>query len=125
MSDEDGGTRAGNGDGVSTHMTVSVRPLPNEDRAWARDFVRERWGDEIVVAHGVVYRPATLPGLILTDEAVNPVGLLTYVIEADACEIVTIDAMVEGRGSRVEGTGRACWTPCRTLLARPATRASG
>ena len=28
----------------------------------------------------------------------NPAALLTYLIEADACEIVTIDAVVEGRG---------------------------
>jgi ribosomal protein S18 acetylase RimI-like enzyme len=79
-------------------MTESVRPITDEDRRWVRDFVRERWGDEIVVGHGVVYRPATLPGLILTDERGNPGGLLTYTIEADACEIVTIDVVDEGRG---------------------------
>jgi ribosomal protein S18 acetylase RimI-like enzyme len=98
MSHEDGGTRAASGDGVSTHMTPKVRSLLGEDRAWVRDFVRERWGDEIVVGHGVVFRPATLPGLVVTDDAGNAAGLLTYVIEGDACEVVTIDAVVEGRG---------------------------
>ena len=61
-------------------------------------FIRDRWGDETVVGHGVVYRPATLPGLILIDDAGDAAGLLTYTIEADACEIVTIDAVVGGRG---------------------------
>jgi ribosomal protein S18 acetylase RimI-like enzyme len=45
-----------------------------------------------------VVRPATLSGVVLIDEAGNPAGLLTYWIEADACEIVTIDAVAEGRG---------------------------
>lgn len=79
-------------------MTSTVRALADEDRSWARDFLRERWGDEIVVAHGVVFRPATLPGLVLTDGSDAAVGLLTYSIEGDACEVVTIDAIVEGRG---------------------------
>jgi ribosomal protein S18 acetylase RimI-like enzyme len=62
-----------------------------------RAFIRERWGDEIVVGHGVVYRPHQLPGLIATDTG-KIVGLLTYDVDGDACEIVTIDAMVERRG---------------------------
>ena len=79
-------------------MTPIVRPLGDDDREWVRGFIRDRWGDETVVGHGVVYRPATLPGLILIDDPGDPAGLLTYTIEADACEIVTIDAVVEGRG---------------------------
>ena len=62
-----------------------------------RAFIRERWGDEIVVGHGVVYRPHLLAGFLATD-AREPVGLLTYTIDGDSCEIVTIDAMVERRG---------------------------
>jgi len=62
-----------------------------------RAFIRERWGDEIVVGHGVVYRPHLLAGLVAIDPW-EPVGLLTYTIDGDSCEIVTIDAMVERRG---------------------------
>jgi ribosomal protein S18 acetylase RimI-like enzyme len=79
-------------------VTPIVRPLGDDDRGWVRDFVRDRWGDETVVGHGVVYRPAALPGLVLIDDDGNRAGLLTFVIEADSCEIVTIDAVVEGRG---------------------------
>jgi len=50
-----------------------------------------------VVGHGVVYRPHLLAGFLATD-AREPVGLLTYTIDGDSCEIVTIDAMVERRG---------------------------
>lgn len=63
-----------------------------------RAFVRARWGDEIVVGHGTVYRPHQLPGLLVTD-AGETVGLLTYDVEEEACEIVTIDALVAGSGA--------------------------
>jgi ribosomal protein S18 acetylase RimI-like enzyme len=79
-------------------VTPIVRPLGDDDRGWVRDFIRDRWGHDTVVCHGVVFRPATLPGLVLIDDAGNRAGLLTYTIEADACEIVTIDAVAEGRG---------------------------
>ena len=78
-------------------MSATIRPLEDEDRPWVEDFVRERWGDEIVVGHGVVFRPAALPGFLLTDGAAVG-GVLTYSIDGDACEVVTIDAVAEGRG---------------------------
>jgi ribosomal protein S18 acetylase RimI-like enzyme len=76
---------------------IEVRPLREDERGWVRSTVRERWSSEIVVAHGVVYEPARLPGFVAEEEGA-PVGLLTYVLEGDACEIVTIDAFEEGRG---------------------------
>lgn len=59
--------------------------------------IRERWGSEIVVAHGVVYEPMLLPGFVAEEEG-RRIGMLTYVLEGDECEIVTIDAFEEGRG---------------------------
>lgn len=78
-------------------MTFEVRQVRDEDRDWVRELIRERWGDETVVGHGVVYEPAELDGFIAM-EGKEPVGLATYQIERNACEIVTIDALVEGRG---------------------------
>jgi ribosomal protein S18 acetylase RimI-like enzyme len=76
---------------------ILVRPLRPDDRDWVRDSVAERWGSPIVVAHGVVYEPSSLPGLVAEDDG-RPVGLLTFILEGDECEIVTIDAFDEGRG---------------------------
>jgi ribosomal protein S18 acetylase RimI-like enzyme len=76
---------------------IDVRPLREDERGWVRSMSRERWGSEIVVAHGVVYEPSLLPGFVAEEEG-RPIGLLTYVLEGDACEIVTIDASEEGRG---------------------------
>ena len=78
-------------------MTFEVRPVRDEDRSWVRELIEERWVDEFVVGHGVVSRPAELDGF-LAMEGSDVVGLATYRIEGGACEIVTIDALVEGRG---------------------------
>lgn len=45
-------------------MTTEIRPLGEHERPWVGELIRERWGDEIVVAHGVVYRPAELFGFV-------------------------------------------------------------
>jgi ribosomal protein S18 acetylase RimI-like enzyme len=78
-------------------VSLEIRPLRGRDRPWVRETIRERWGSEIVVAHGVVYRPADLEGFVALDGG-RSVGLLTYALESEACEIVTIDALQEGRG---------------------------
>jgi GNAT superfamily N-acetyltransferase len=76
---------------------VNLRALTATDRSWIEPFLRERWGALTVVAHGVTYRPAELPGFV-AHEADAPVGLVTYSILGEACEIVTIDSVVERRG---------------------------
>jgi ribosomal protein S18 acetylase RimI-like enzyme len=55
------------------------------------------WGAETVVAHGEVLRPADLPGFA-AEAAGEPVGLLTYLVRGDECEIVTLNAWRAGLG---------------------------
>ena len=51
----------------------------------------------MVVGRGKVWTPAELPGFaVFEDDAC--VGLVTYEIDGEACEIVTIDALREGEG---------------------------
>jgi len=51
----------------------------------------------VVVGRGKVWTPAELPGFaVFEDDAC--VGLVTYEIDGEACEIVTIDALREGEG---------------------------
>jgi len=76
---------------------ISVRPLLEAERGWVRDVIRERWDSEIVVGHGVAVEPALLPGFVAVDVD-GPLGLLTYAVDGDDCEIVTLDAFEEGRG---------------------------
>lgn len=74
-----------------------MRPLDHLDREWVEAFTAERWGAPVIVAHGAVYHPHELPGFVAM-QAETPVGLLTYQIEGDACEIVTLDSLRPNQG---------------------------
>ena len=82
-------------------MSIEIRPLADGDRGWVAATIRERWGSDIAVAHGVIHRPAELEGFVAL-EGSRPVGLLTFSRDGNALEIVTIDAL-EPR----HGVGRA------------------
>jgi ribosomal protein S18 acetylase RimI-like enzyme len=76
---------------------VKVRAATPADRPWIERFVVERWGGEVVVAHGEALRPHELPAFVAEDGD-RPVGLVTYRVDGPGCEVVTIDAVEEGQG---------------------------
>ena len=76
---------------------MKIRPLFPADRDWVARHVAEHWGAEIVVAHGTLYHPAALPGFV-AEIAGGVAGLVTFYIAGDACEIVTLDSLSEGKG---------------------------
>lgn len=88
----------------------TIRPLTPDDRPWVARFIAERWGAEIVVAHGEVYRPHELPCFIAIEND-EPIGLVTYAIKpcegsyqpsqgfaTYECEIVTLNSLAPNRG---------------------------
>lgn len=79
-------------------MGVRVRPLRPDERDWARSLMLERWGEEMAVGHGVVWRPAELDGFVAQDDDGSRVGLLTFDVRDDVLEVVTIDALREREG---------------------------
>ena len=76
---------------------MEIRLLTPADRDWVRRKIIETWGAETVVVHQTVYHPAELPGFIAEAEG-EIAGLLTYQLEGEACEIVTLDAWRTGLG---------------------------
>jgi ribosomal protein S18 acetylase RimI-like enzyme len=76
---------------------LNIRALSPADRDWVTRHVAEHWGAETVVAHGTLYCPAELPGFVAEADG-RVVGLITYHIAGDACEIVTLDSLSEGQG---------------------------
>jgi ribosomal protein S18 acetylase RimI-like enzyme len=73
-------------------MGARIRPLEGGERAWVRDVMLERWGDERVAGHGMVWHPADLEGFVAQDDDGTRVGILTYEVRDDTLEIVTMDA---------------------------------
>lgn len=74
-----------------------IRPLEAADQPWVRRFMIEHWGDEIMVAHGVVLRPHEFPGFAALDGG-ECVGLLTYRVAGRECEVLSIDSLRAGQG---------------------------
>ena len=74
-----------------------IRPITPGDAAWVERFIFERWLATSVVAHGVVYYPHELPGFVATQDDL-PVGLVTYQISDNECEVVTLNSVEPGIG---------------------------
>ena len=77
---------------------IDVRQATAADHAHIVDLLARSWGRTTVIAHGVVYDAATLPAL-LAERRGRLAGLLTYAIDGDAFEVVSIDAVVRNAGA--------------------------
>jgi ribosomal protein S18 acetylase RimI-like enzyme len=75
-----------------------IRPLTGNDKTMVVQFIVERWGIDLAVGHGMAYQPSSLPGFIAIGNNEQVVGLLTYTLADNSCEIVTIDSTLPGQG---------------------------
>ncbi len=77
---------------------VDVRPLAENDRAWAVQLEADSWSTPPVVARlGELVDPTELPGFIAFLDG-ERAGLASYAVRGDECELVTIRSLREGRG---------------------------
>ena len=81
-------------------------------RDWAVELIEKYWTSNEVISRGKIYDANLLPGLIAMEDN-EPVGLITYHIVDNECEIVTLNTLIEGYGvgaqliARVENVARA------------------
>lgn len=78
-------------------VAMQVTELTDDDRQWARERTELLFGGDFVLSRDEVHDPHLLPGFIAT-EGVERVGLATYKITGDACELVSIDALCQFMG---------------------------
>jgi DNA-3-methyladenine glycosylase I len=78
-------------------MTFDLRRLTQSDLPRLRQFWQKNWGDEFVIAHGVIYHPDTLDGFVAFDGE-EWIGEITYCFSGNESEIVSIDSLREGQG---------------------------
>jgi hypothetical protein len=74
-----------------------IRPLTPADHDWVSQAIVAEWSSEMVVVHGEVFYPASLPGFAAFIES-DQVGLLTYNINNNNCEIITLNSWREDMG---------------------------
>jgi hypothetical protein len=74
-----------------------VTDLNDSDRTCVRERTELLFGGDLVVSRDVVHAPAELPGFICVEGA-ERVGLATFMIQRDQCELVTLDALCQWCG---------------------------
>lgn len=80
---------------MSCHF--SIRPINSTDREWLLEIVRG-WGADFIVTRGRKVYAAELPGLVAVETSGKRVGVATYEIIDDQCEMVTLDAFEKFSG---------------------------
>jgi GNAT superfamily N-acetyltransferase len=70
---------------------ITILPINAEDQEWVAQFMLEHWGSDKVISRGVIYYPQDLPGFVALHDG-EKVGLVTYNIVDERCEIVTLDS---------------------------------
>jgi N-acetylglutamate synthase-like GNAT family acetyltransferase len=77
--------------------SFEIRPLNESDHDWVADFLVEHWGSTKMVTKGKIYDADKLPGFVAIQKN-KPVGLITYRINGNQCEIGSLNSLVESAG---------------------------
>jgi len=76
---------------------TQVVALTAQDQTWVSEFTMQHWGTDVMVSRGKAYRISHMPGFAARQNNAV-VGLVTYHIEGDQCEITSLDSVKEGIG---------------------------
>ncbi|MGH2760651.1 MAG: GNAT family N-acetyltransferase, partial [Actinomycetota bacterium] len=79
-------------------MTVDVRPFTDHDKEWAYSLLFPRGGPSRIASKQVLYDPLTLSGFVAWKDG-ERIGLATYRLEENECELLTLDSVFDGTGS--------------------------
>lgn len=77
--------------------SFQIRQLNEGDKAWVVRLLEEYWGSTKIVTRGRIHQADELPGFIAVQDD-KPVGVITYNIDGDQCEITLLNSLVEGKG---------------------------
>lgn len=72
--------------------SFEIRDLTPEDKPWVQRVLRQYWASTEQVTKGHKFNADELPGIVAVRDGAE-VGLLTYHIDGDNCEIVTHNSM--------------------------------
>jgi GNAT superfamily N-acetyltransferase len=73
---------------------ANIRRLAGDDLPRLSQFWAEHWGGEEMVIHGEAVRYDELQGYVFGDW----IGLLTFRIRGNTCEITSLNSLLEGQG---------------------------
>jgi GNAT superfamily N-acetyltransferase len=71
-----------------------IRPLTRTDLPRLVEFWNVHWGGDEMIVHGESFRPERLNGFVNEDWS----GVVTYIIQNNSCEIISLNSLKEHRG---------------------------
>lgn len=75
-------------------MQDTIRILTRDDLPRLREFWVQHWGGEVMITRGQSIRFDEVEGFVYGDW----IGLLTFLIRGDECEVTSLDSLEEGKG---------------------------
>jgi ribosomal protein S18 acetylase RimI-like enzyme len=75
----------------------NISPITKSYHAWIKEKLYEHWGSTRVVTRQKMYNADDLPGFIVFEKE-QPIGLITYSIQNQECEIITLNSFREQQG---------------------------
>jgi N-acetylglutamate synthase-like GNAT family acetyltransferase len=73
---------------------MQVKPLSDTDKAWVLERTELLFSGTFLVSRDTVHDPTKLPGFI-ADQDGERIGMATYHVQGDQCEVVSIDALCQ------------------------------
>jgi N-acetylglutamate synthase-like GNAT family acetyltransferase len=76
--------------------SYQIRPINKEDTTWIIDLCNERWAGPMQIIRGRAHYVDKHPGFIAVQDD-KPVGLITYNIDGEQCEITLLNTLVDSK----------------------------
>ena len=76
---------------------IRVRKLNQYDHLWVTGFLTEHWDSPQIVTRGNIHNADRLSGFI-AETANKKTGLITYQIQNNECEIISLNSIIENAG---------------------------
>lgn len=78
-------------------MSFTIKQVTDNEREWVLEIARG-WGADFVVSRGRKIYPAQIEGFYAVDKTDKRIGLVTFEVTGDQCEVVTLDAFDKFHG---------------------------
>lgn len=78
-------------------MIFQIRPTDHGDKEWVVRLLSAHWGSPRIVTRGKIHQADSLPGFVALYNG-ELIGLVTYRIADDECEVVTLNSLRESMG---------------------------
>jgi GNAT superfamily N-acetyltransferase len=79
---------------------IEIKPIDEKTRKDVIDIISKNWCGPVIVTKGKIHSAEDLPGFLAVEDNVIK-GLITYSMNNEDCEIVSLDSFYENQGTGI------------------------